>query len=64
MFKPSRVVWTNTLNDWFIAPVSGAKTMVSICLSTGTEINSVVDENLITIFSDNPCCSVLNTSTT
>jgi len=44
MFKPSRVVWMNTRNDWFSAPVSRAKTTVSICLSTATEINSVVDE--------------------
>ena len=33
---------------------SGAKTAVSICRSTATEINSVVDENLISIFFDNP----------
>jgi len=59
MFKPSRVVWMNTRNDWFVAPVSGAKTTVSICRSTATEISSVVDENLISIFLDNPFCSVL-----
>ena len=64
MFKPSRVVWINTLNDWLFAPVSGAKTMVSIFRSTATEINSVVDENWISIFFDKPFCSVLNTSTT
>ena len=54
----------NTLNDWSNAPVSGAKTTVSICLSTATEINSVVEENLMFIFSEIPFCSVLNTSTT
>ena len=43
---------------------SGAKTIVSICRSTATEINSVVDENLTSIFFDKPFCSVLNTSTT
>ena len=64
MFNPSLVVWIKTLNDWFIAPVSGAKTTVSICLSTATEINSVVEENFISIFLDNPFCSVLSTSTT
>ena len=64
MFKPSRVVWINTLNDWFIAPVSGAKTTVSICRSTAIETSSVVDENLISIFLERPFCSVLITSTT
>ena len=61
--RPSLVVCTNTRNDWLIAAVSGAKTRVFTCLSTGTSTNSVVDENFTSIFLDMPFCAVLITST-
>ncbi len=57
------MVCTKILNGVFTAAVSGAKTKVFICLSTGTLISSVVDVNLTSIVSDIPFCVLLITST-